>query len=172
MSKRFAINKTENTYNTISDFPTTGSGFGVNPENFTLYTGFVIPAYSRICFMNYGDSPDAALSAISPSGDIYSAFRNGGTWQNGKISASKSDLSSKAYATYYNGSDANTFAFGLYLVERCKNTPDESTWWLVISFVYPAAKAGAQIAYGLINKNFKRRSYVSGTWDSWENVVS
>lgn len=85
---------------------------------------------------------------------------------------SKSDLLSKAVATYYNGSDANTFASGLYLVERCKNTPDESTWWLVISFVYPAAKAGAQIAYGLINKNFKRRSYVSGTWDSWENVVS
>lgn len=42
--------------------------------------------------MNYGDSPDAAISAVSPSGDIYSAFRNGGIWQNGKISASKDDL--------------------------------------------------------------------------------
>ena len=82
-----------------------------------------------------------------------------------------SDLSSRAYATYYNGSDANTFASGLYLVERCKNTPDESTWWLIISFVYPAAKAGAQIAYGLINKDFKRRSYISGTWDSWGDVI-
>ena len=85
--------------------------------------------------------------------------------------AYKSDLSSKAVATYYNGSDANTFASGLYLVERCKNTPDESTWWLVISFVHPAAKAGAQIAYGLINKNFKRRSLVSGEWDPWDNVI-
>lgn len=92
LNKRFAINKTENAYNTISDFPTTGSGFGVNTKNLTLYTGFVIPAYSRICFMNYMDSPDAAISAVSPGGDIYSAFRNGGVWQNGKISASKDDL--------------------------------------------------------------------------------
>lgn len=84
---------------------------------------------------------------------------------------SKSDLSSKAYATYYNGSDANTFASGLYLVERCENTPDPTTWWLIISFVHPASKAGAQIAYGLINKNFKRRSYVSGVWDSWGDVI-
>ena len=42
--------------------------------------------------MNYGNSNDGALTAVSPSGDIYSAFRNGGIWQNGKISASKDDL--------------------------------------------------------------------------------
>jgi len=91
LSQRFAY-ALKNTYNSLSDFPTTGSGFGVNQKALTLYTGFTIPDYSRICFMNYGNSPDAAISAVAPSGDIYSAFRNGDAWQNGKISASKDDL--------------------------------------------------------------------------------
>lgn len=99
LSKRFATGKSECVYNTTSDFPTTGSGFGVNTKDFTLYTGFFIPAYSRICFMTYGNSTDAAISAIAPSGDIYSAFRNGGIWQNGKISATKDDLG----VTEFNG---------------------------------------------------------------------
>ena len=85
MSKRFAINDTENTYNALSDLPETGSGFGTTTTGLTLYDGFKIPAYSRICFMNYGGSSDGALIAIDPSGDIYSAFRNGGIWQNGKV---------------------------------------------------------------------------------------
>ncbi|MDY4772009.1 MAG: hypothetical protein SO267_15040 [Lachnospiraceae bacterium] len=97
MSKRFATSESNNVYNAVSDFPETGSCFGVNTKNFTLYTGFVIPAYSRICFMNYGGSPDAAISAIAPSGDIYSAFRNGGIWQNGKISATKDDVGVTEY---------------------------------------------------------------------------
>lgn len=92
MSKRFAYTTSGDTYNTTSDFPTTGSGFGVNTQALTLYAGFVIPEYSRICFMNYGGSPDAAISAVAQSGDIYSAFRNNGIWRNGKISASKDDL--------------------------------------------------------------------------------
>lgn len=92
LSKRFAYATGGCTYNTTSDFPTTGSGFGVNTQALTLYAGFVIPEYSRICFMNYGGSPDAAISAVAQSGDIYSAFRNGGIWQNGKISASKDDF--------------------------------------------------------------------------------
>lgn len=92
MSKRFAYTTSGDTYNTTSDFPTTGSGFGVNTQALTLYAGFVIPEYSRICFMNYGGSPDAAISAVTQSGDIYSAFRNNGIWRNGKISASKDDL--------------------------------------------------------------------------------
>lgn len=72
-------------YNTTSDFPTTGSTFGANTKDLTLYTGFVIPAFSRICFMNYGSSPDGALIAIAPSGNLYSAFKNKGTWKNGKV---------------------------------------------------------------------------------------
>lgn len=96
MSQRFAY-ALKNTYNSLSDFPTTGSGFGVNQKALTLYTGFTIPDYSRICFMNYGNSPDAAISAVAPSGDIYSAFRNGDAWQNGKISASKDDLTPTKY---------------------------------------------------------------------------
>ena len=99
LSKRFAYATSGRTYNTTSDFPTTGSGFGVNTQALTLYAGFVIPEYSRICFMNYGDSPDAAISAVAQSGDIYSAFRNGGIWQNGKISASKNDLLISASGT-------------------------------------------------------------------------
>ena len=128
LSKRFAINKTENTYNTISDFPTTGSGFGVNTKNFTLYTGFVIPAYSRICFMNYGDSPDAALSAISPSGDIYSAFRNGGTWQNGKISASKSDLG----VTEYNAGKSISISGKLSDIGAWLQTNGVTSRWMAV----------------------------------------
>lgn len=92
MSKRFATAASGNTYNALSDFPETGCGFGVNTQALTLYAGFVIPEYSRICFMNYGGSPDAAISAVSQSGEIYSAFRSSGTWKNGKVSASKDDL--------------------------------------------------------------------------------
>lgn len=92
LSKRFATAASGNTYNALSDLPKTGCGFGVNTQALTLYAGFVIPEYSRICFMNYGGSPDAAISAVSQIGEIYSAFRSSGTWQNGKVSASKDDL--------------------------------------------------------------------------------
>lgn len=103
MSKRFATAASGNTYNSVSDFPTTGSGFGVNTQALTLYAGFVIPEYSRICFMNYGGSPDAAISAVSQSGEIYSAFRSSGTWQNGKVSASKDDLTPAKYTGFTAG---------------------------------------------------------------------
>ncbi|RHT42848.1 hypothetical protein DW779_06895 [Clostridium sp. AM30-24] len=85
LNERFSSSDSGTTYNSVSDFPTTGSGFGVNTKNLTLYTGFVIPDFSRICYMNYGNSPDGALIAIAPSGEIYSAFRNSGVWQNGKV---------------------------------------------------------------------------------------
>lgn len=85
LDKRFSSSEPGIVYNSVSDFPATGSGFGVNTKKLTLYTGFVIPDFSRICFMNYGSSPDGALIAIAPSGDIYSAFRNGDIWQNGKV---------------------------------------------------------------------------------------
>lgn len=85
LNERFSSSDAGTTYNSVSDFPTTGSGFGVNTKNLTLYTGFVIPDFSRICYMNYGNSPDGALIAIAPSGEIYSAFRNSGVWQNGKV---------------------------------------------------------------------------------------
>ena len=85
LSKRFAYATSGCIYNTTSDFPTTGSTFGANTKDLTLYTGFVIPAFSRICFMNYGSSPDGALIAIAPSGNLYSAFKNKGTWKNGKV---------------------------------------------------------------------------------------
>lgn len=85
LDKRFSSSASGTIYNSVSDFPTTGSGFGTNTKNLTLYTGFVIPEYSRICFMNYGNSQDGALIAIASNGDLYSAFRNKGTWQNGKV---------------------------------------------------------------------------------------
>ena len=85
LDKRFSSSDSGTTYNSVSDFPKTGSGFGVNTINLTIYTGFVIPAFSRICYMNYGKSTDGALIAIAPSGEIYSAFRNMGVWQNGKV---------------------------------------------------------------------------------------
>lgn len=92
LSKRFAINNTENTYNALSDLPETGSEFGATTTGLTLYDGFNIPAYSRICFMNYGNSKDGAIFAIDGDGKSYTAFRNTGTWYKGKSLATKDDL--------------------------------------------------------------------------------
>ena len=83
LDKKFANSGTQ--FNSLSDFPSSGSGFGTNTKALTLYDGFILPEYSRICFMNYGDSPDGALMAIAQNGDLYSAFRNKGTWANGKV---------------------------------------------------------------------------------------
>lgn len=93
LSKRFAINNTENAYNALSDLPETGSGFGTTNTGLTLYDGFKIPAYSRICFMNYGGSKDGAIFAIDGDGKTYTAFRNNGTWHRGNSLVSKDDLS-------------------------------------------------------------------------------
>lgn len=121
--------------------------------------------------MNRDASKDGALLAVDSRGNLYSAYRNGGNWVNGKQLASKDDLNNMAYSAYYKNIDANALGSGIYLLENCSNTPDATTWWLVISSVHPVPKAGAQIAYGLINKNFKRRSYVAGKWEEWEDVV-
>ena len=83
LDKKFANSGTQ--FNSLSDFPSSGSGFGTNTKALTLYDGFILPEYSRICFMNYGNSPDGALMAIAQNGDLYSAFRNKGTWANGKV---------------------------------------------------------------------------------------
>lgn len=92
LSKRFAAATSGNTYNALSDFPETGSGFGVTTTGLTLYDGFKIPAYSRICFMNYGDSKDGAIFAIDGDGKSYTAFRNNGTWHVGNCLSTKDDL--------------------------------------------------------------------------------
>lgn len=92
LSKRFAASTSENFYNALSDFPETGSGFGVSTKDLTLYTGFVIPAYSRICFMNYDGSKDGAIFAIDGDGKSYTAFRNNGTWHVGNSLATNDDL--------------------------------------------------------------------------------
>ena len=101
LSKRFAINNTENTYNALSDLPETGSGFGTTTTGLTLYDGFKIPTYSRICFMNYGGSKDGAIFAIDGDGKAYTAFRNNGTWHKGNSLVSKDDLG----VTQYNAVD-------------------------------------------------------------------
>lgn len=43
----------------------------------------MIPQYSKGMLMTY-NSGDAALIAIDPRGNLYTAFRNGTTWQYGK----------------------------------------------------------------------------------------
>lgn len=82
---RFAINT--KTFNALTDFPSSGSGFGVctATNGITLYDGFTIPKYSRIIFANYGASADGALIAFAANGKTYTAIRNSGTWQNGEI---------------------------------------------------------------------------------------
>ena len=126
LSKRFATAASGNTYNSVSDFPTTGSGFGVNTQALTLYAGFVIPEYSRICFMNYGGSPDAAISAVSQSGEIYSAFRSSGTWQNGKVSASKDDL---ALVSLLLSGTSEVSSSNLYATMKGKREIQVSGWF-------------------------------------------
>lgn len=92
LSNRFAASTSKNVYNSLSDFPETGSGFGVTTTGLTLYDGFNIPAYSRICFMNHSNSKDGAIFAIDGDGKSYTAFRNNGTWHVGNSLATKADL--------------------------------------------------------------------------------
>ncbi len=152
LSQRFAY-ASKGTYNSLSDFPTTGSGFGVNQKVLTLYTGFVIPEYSRICFMNYGGSPDAAISAVSPSGDIYSAFRNGNVWQNGKISASKDDVTPVKYTGFTAGTgktitENNSYCVGKLLI-ACLKVKIEGTGGQVVKIASNILNSGGSTIVGI-----------------------
>lgn len=89
MTSRFATS--EVVFSTIDDFPKIGSGFGVVRNPLTLYEGFTIPEYSRCIFINYTNSNDGALIAIM-SDKTYTAFRNNGNWQSGRILATNTDL--------------------------------------------------------------------------------
>lgn len=109
LSNRFAINKQE--FSTINDFPEYGSCFGVASQTLTLYEGFSIPAYSRIIFINYTDSKDAALIAVAYGGKTYTAFRNRNIWQDGKILISNTDLNPEVYIVP-RPSDNSNFTFG------------------------------------------------------------
>lgn len=113
LSKRFATSASNNVYNAVSDFPETGSGFGVTTKGLTLYDGFKIPAYSRICFMNYNNSKDGAIFAIDGDGKSYTAFRNAGTWYKGKSLATNEDLSnlSVTASNLKDGSYGRTLCF-------------------------------------------------------------
>lgn len=81
---KFAMDGT--VFSSVSDFNMEGSSFGViYPSNLTLYPGFSIPVYSRVCFINYHTSSDGAIIAIASDGSLYTAFRNGGNWVGGRI---------------------------------------------------------------------------------------
>lgn len=121
LSKRFAASKSSNVYNALSDFPETGSGFGVTTTGLTLYDGFNIPAYSRICFMNYGDSKDGAIFAIDGDGKSYTAFRNNGTWHVGNYLSTKDDLTTISEVITQPSLNGVTFNDWTVLAERCGN---------------------------------------------------
>lgn len=110
LSNRFAINKQE--FSTINDFPEYGSCFGVANQTLTLYEGFSIPAYSRIIFINYTDSKDAALIAVAYGGKTYTAFRNRNIWQDGKILISNTDL--RFYSTTNGITKIASLPWGIY----------------------------------------------------------
>lgn len=95
--KRFAISGT--IFNTVDDFPSIGSGFGVNTTILTLYDGFAIPSYSRICFMNYGASKDGILIAVGMNGKTYTANRLNGVWRLGKVLTADTDIMQGATST-------------------------------------------------------------------------
>lgn len=97
LNERFSSSDSGTTYNSVSDLPKTGSGFGTTTTGLTLYDGFKIPAYSRICFMNYGGSKDGAIFAIDGDGKAYTAFRNNGTWYKGNSLVPKDDLGVAEY---------------------------------------------------------------------------
>ena len=121
LSNRFAASASNNVYNALSDFPETGSGFGVTTTGLTLYDGFNIPVYSRICFMNYGGSKDGAIFAIDGDGKSYTAFRNNGTWHIGKSLSTKDDLTTISEAITQPSLDGVTFNDWIVLAERCGN---------------------------------------------------
>jgi hypothetical protein len=82
-------------FNTVESFPESGSAFGCNNGNDLIVPNcFTIKRYSRIIFMNYSETKDGALLAISPHGDVYVAFRNNGVWGNGKVLANSDDVKS------------------------------------------------------------------------------
>lgn len=89
ISNRFATGET--VFNTVNDFPMNGSSFGSVRNPLTLYEGFTIPKYSKCIFINYTNSNDGALIAIE-GGKTYTAFRNNGIWQDGKILITNTDL--------------------------------------------------------------------------------
>lgn len=104
---RLAVSET--VFSTIDDFPKTGSGFGVVRNPLTLYEGFTIPEYSRCIFINYTNSNDGALIAII-SDKTYTAFRNNGKWQSGRILVTNTDLNPEVYIVP-KPSDTSTFTF-------------------------------------------------------------
>ena len=65
--------------NSISAFNSKKSVFFVTTANITIKSGLVLVAYSRGVFINY-DSNDGAIIAVTPSGELFRAFRNGTTW--------------------------------------------------------------------------------------------
>lgn len=99
----------ETVFSTIDDFPKTGSGFGVVRNPLTLYEGFTIPEYSRCIFINYTNSNDGALIAII-SDKTYTAFRNNGKWQSGRILVTNTDLGNATFwfPTFVLGWDSYT----------------------------------------------------------------
>lgn len=98
----------ETVFSTIDDFPKTGSGFGVVRNPLTLYEGFTIPEYSRCIFINYTNSNDGALIAII-SDKTYTAFRNNGKWQSGRILVTNTDLQAHWPKVLHFNIEANTY---------------------------------------------------------------
>ena len=101
----------ETVFSTIDDFPKTGSGFGVVRNPLTLYEGFTIPEYSRCIFINYTNSNDGALIAII-SDKTYTAFRNNGKWQSGRILVTNTDL--RFYSTTNGITKIASLPWGIY----------------------------------------------------------
>lgn len=109
----------ETVFSTIDDFPKTGSGFGVVRNPLTLYEGFTIPEYSRCIFINYTNSNDGALIAII-SDKTYTAFRNNGKWQSGRILVTNTDLTARFNPIEINGTKGDTFKN--VLKNKCNNS--------------------------------------------------
>lgn len=105
----------ETVFSTIDDFPKTGSGFGVVRNPLTLYEGFTIPEYSRCIFINYTNSNDGALIAII-SDKTYTAFRNNGKWQSGRILVTNTDL--RFYSTTNGITKIASLPWGIYNLQN------------------------------------------------------
>ena len=142
----------ETVFSTIDDFPKTGSGFGVVRNPLTLYEGFTIPEYSRCIFINYTNSNDGALIAII-SDKTYTAFRNNGNWQSGRILVTNTDLTARFNPIRINGELNDTFKS--ILKDKCNNSVNFIAFTNNPSDNPFSFNAGYVIAFhsGMINSN-------------------
>ena len=159
----------ETVFSTIDDFPKTGSGFGVVRNPLTLYEGFTIPEYSRCIFINYTNSNDGALIAII-SDKTYTAFRNNGKWQSGRILVTNTDLTPSIY-TGDILAHANRLSAGFYPISTSSGTINGIAGYSGIGYI---AKANDTTIVIFLTVPYNQKTFTNvynGEWKGWKELT-